>query len=123
MRSAIGDERLDPITRSHLRRRLRRRSIHEDVAAVAQPRRERTGLHEAHRAQPTIDTRLFGCEGSRHASKDGMARMREGGALRCVAGPLSTARPQACHDSVSTPAATSASCAAVNACRPAGAPQ
>ncbi len=70
----IGDERLDPITRSHLRRRLCRRSIHEDVATVAQPGRERAGLHEAHRAQPAIDTRLVGSEGISHAFKDGTAR-------------------------------------------------
>ncbi len=33
---AIGDERFNPIARTYLRRRLRRRSIHEDVAALAQ---------------------------------------------------------------------------------------
>ena len=37
--------------------------------------------------------------------------------------PGSAARLQACHAPASAPAATSASCAAVNACRPAGAPQ
>jgi hypothetical protein len=65
---AIGDERLHPVTRSYLRRRLCRQSIHKDVATVAQPGRERAGLHEAHRAQPTINTRLVGGEGSSHAS-------------------------------------------------------
>jgi len=70
---AIGDERLDPIARANLRRRLRRRSIHEDVAALAQPGRQRAGLDEAHRAQPAIDTRLVGSERIGHASKDGTA--------------------------------------------------
>jgi hypothetical protein len=73
---AIGDERLHPITCTNLRRRLRRRSIHEDVAAVAQPGRERAGLHETHGAQPAIDTRLVSSEGLRHASKDGTPRKR-----------------------------------------------
>src|SRR6187549_4308755 len=45
---ALGDERLHPIARPNLRRRLRRRSIHDDMAGLAQPCRERTGLHEAH---------------------------------------------------------------------------
>ncbi len=62
----IGDEGLYPITSSYLRRRLCRRSIHEDVATVTQPGRERAGLHEAHRAQPAIDARLVGGEGLSH---------------------------------------------------------
>jgi hypothetical protein len=65
---AIADERLHPITDSDLRRGLCRRSIDEDVATVAQPGRERPGLHEAHRAQPAIDTRLVSGDGSSHAS-------------------------------------------------------
>ncbi len=65
---SIGNQRVDPITRSHLCRRLCRRSVHEDVAAVAQPGRERAGLHEAHRAQPAIDARLVGGERISHAS-------------------------------------------------------
>ena len=32
---AIGDERLNPIARTYLRRRLRRRTVHEDVAGLA----------------------------------------------------------------------------------------
>ena len=65
---AIGDERLHPITRANLRRWLRRRSVDEDVAALAQLGRERAGLHEAHRAQPAIDPRLVGSEGIGHTS-------------------------------------------------------
>ena len=64
----IGDQRVNPITCTYLRRRLCRRSIHEDVATVAQLGRERAGLHETHRTQPAIDTRLVGCAGSSHAS-------------------------------------------------------
>ena len=63
---AICDERLDPIPGADFRRRLCRRSIHQDVAAVAQPGRERAGLDEAHRAQPAIDTRVIGCDGISH---------------------------------------------------------
>ena len=76
---AIGDERLHPIARANLRRRLRRRSIHVDVAALAQPGRERAGLHEAHGAQPAIDTRLDGGRGISHASR--MARLDVGPAF------------------------------------------
>ena len=65
---AIGDERLHSIASSDLRRRLCRRSVHEDVTTVAQPGRERAGLHEAHRAQPAIDSRLVGGERISHAS-------------------------------------------------------
>ena len=81
---AIGDERLHPIARANLRRRLRRRSIHEDVAALAQPGRKRAGLHEAHRAQPAIDTRLVGGEGIGHAFQDGTRDVVEASGL----GPL-----------------------------------
>ena len=70
---AMCYERLNPIARANLRRRLGRRSIHADVAAVAQPDRKRAGLHEAHRAQPAIDTSLVGDEGISHAFKDGTA--------------------------------------------------
>ena len=94
---AIGDERLDPITRSNLRRRLRRRSIHEDVATVAQPGRERAGLHEAHRAQPAIDPRLVGGEGISHASEltaECLTRRRAGaGRDRRGRDPLERRRP------------------------------
>jgi hypothetical protein len=38
------------------------------VATVAQPGRKRAGLHETHRAQPAIDTRLVGGGGSSHTS-------------------------------------------------------
>jgi hypothetical protein len=38
------------------------------VATVAQPARERASLHEAHSAQPAINTRLAGGGGSSHAS-------------------------------------------------------
>ena len=68
---AIGDERLDPIARANLRRRLCPRSIHKDVAALAQPGRERAGLHEAHRAQPAIDARVGGGDGICHSPYDG----------------------------------------------------
>ncbi len=64
---AIVDERFHPITHAYLRRRLCRRSIHEDVAALAQPGRERASLHEADCAQPAIDTRRIGGEGIGHA--------------------------------------------------------
>ncbi len=64
---ATRDESLHPIAWANLRRRLRRRSVHEDVGALAQPRRQRAGLHKAHRAQPAIDTRLVGSEGISHA--------------------------------------------------------
>jgi hypothetical protein len=64
---AIGDERFNPIARTYLRRRLRRRSIHEDVSTVAQPGRKRAGPHEAHRTQPAIHTRRIGGEGIGHA--------------------------------------------------------
>jgi len=53
-----------PIACANLRRRLGRRSIHEDVAALAQSRARRAGLHEAHRAQPAIDARLVDRVGS-----------------------------------------------------------
>ena len=75
---AIGDERFNPIARTYLRRRLRRRSIHEDVAAVAQPGRKRAGLHKAHRAQPAIDTCLVGSTGISHALQDGTAETGRG---------------------------------------------
>lgn len=71
---AAGDGRLHPIARTNLGRRLRRRSVHDDVAALAQQCRSRAGLHEAHRAQPSIDTRLVGSAGIRHAYKDGTRR-------------------------------------------------
>ena len=71
---AIGDERLHPITCTYLRRRLRRRSIHENVAALAQPCREGARLHEAHSAQPAIDTDLVDGGVIGHAFKDGTAR-------------------------------------------------
>jgi hypothetical protein len=64
---AVGDEGLHPIACADLRRRLRRRSIHEDVAAVAQSRPKRAGLHETHRAQPAVDARLVGSGGTSHA--------------------------------------------------------
>ena len=81
---AIGDERFNPIARTYLRRRLRGRSIHEDVAAAAQPRRKRAGLHKAHRAQPAIDTCLVGSTGISHALKDGTRDVVEASRL----GPL-----------------------------------
>ena len=59
---AVRDERLHPIARPDLRRRLRRRSVHKDVAALARPRRQRASLHEAHSAQPAIDARLVDAE-------------------------------------------------------------
>ena len=46
---AIRDEGLHPIAGTNLRRWLCRRSVHQDVAALAQPGRERACLHEAHR--------------------------------------------------------------------------
>ncbi len=64
---ASGDERLDPIAGANLRRRLCRGSIHEDVAAVAQPARLQAGLREAHRAQPAIDTRPVSSGAISHA--------------------------------------------------------
>ena len=67
---AIRDEGLHPITCADLGRRLRRQPVYEDVAALAQLRRERTGLHEAHRAQPAVDARLVGGGGIRHAIND-----------------------------------------------------
>ena len=72
---SIRDERLHPIACANPRRRLCRHSVHEDVAALAQPRRQRAGLHEAHRAQPAIDACLVGGAGISHALKDrtGMA--------------------------------------------------
>ena len=70
---AIGDEGLHPIAGANLRRRLRRRPVHEDVAALAQPRRERAGLHEAHRAQPAVDARLVGGAVFGHALLDLLA--------------------------------------------------
>src|SRR4051794_12805627 len=76
----IRDERLHAITGANLRRRLRRESIHDDVAALAQPRRERPGLDEADRAQPAIDTGRVGGGGIGHAFKHGTPR-RQGGAL------------------------------------------
>ena len=71
---AISDARLNPIARANLRRRLRRRSIHDDVAAFAQPGRKRASLHEAHRAQPAIDPCLVGSAGISHAVQDGTGR-------------------------------------------------
>jgi hypothetical protein len=55
---AIRDPRLHPIACANPRRRLGRRSIDTDVTALAQSRRKRAGLHEAHRAQPAIDACL-----------------------------------------------------------------
>jgi hypothetical protein len=42
------DQRLDPIAGPNLRRRLGRRPIHEDMTGLAQSRRKRAGLHQAH---------------------------------------------------------------------------
>lgn len=67
---AIGDARVDPVARADLGRRFRRRSVHADVAALAQLRRKRAGLHEAHSAEPAIDSRLACSAGVSHAFKD-----------------------------------------------------
>jgi len=56
----LGDQRLDPVAGAHLRRWLGRRPIHADVTALAQSRRKRAGLHQAHRTEPAIDARLGG---------------------------------------------------------------
>ena len=45
-----------------------------DVAALAQPCRERASLHEAHRAQPAVDARLVGGGGISHAIYDPTGR-------------------------------------------------
>ena len=79
---AIGDERLHPIARANLSRRLCRQSIHVDVAALAQPGRQRAGLDEAHRAQPSIDPRLIGSAGISHASR--MARREKASPVRAA---------------------------------------
>jgi hypothetical protein len=71
---AIRDEGLHPIARANLGRRLRRQPVHEDVTALAQLRRERAGLHEAHRAQPAVDARLVGGGGISHAIYDPTGR-------------------------------------------------
>ena len=57
----IGDQGLDPVAGANLRRRLGRRPIHADVTALAQSRRKRAGLYQAHRTKPAIDARLGGC--------------------------------------------------------------
>jgi hypothetical protein len=67
---AVGDACLDPIACPNLGRRLRGRSVDQDVAALAQLRRERPGLHQAHRAQPAIDSRFVRSTEVSHASKD-----------------------------------------------------
>jgi hypothetical protein len=66
---AVGDAGIHPIAGPDLRRRLRRHPVHEDVAALAQPGRERACLHEAHRAQPAVDARLVDSAGIGHAFK------------------------------------------------------
>ena len=71
---AICDEGLHPIACANLGRRLCRRPVHEDVAALAQPRRERAGFHEAHRAQPAVDARLVGGAAISHAIYDPTGR-------------------------------------------------
>jgi hypothetical protein len=71
---AIRNAGLHPITCANLGRRLRRRSVHEDVAALAQPRRERASLHQAHRAKPAIDSRLVRSAGIRHGIHDPTGR-------------------------------------------------
>lgn len=64
----ISDQRLDPVAGANLRRRLGRRPIHADVTALAQSRRKRAGLHQAHRTEPAIDARLG--EGARVSHVD-----------------------------------------------------
>ena len=67
---AIRDVGFYPITCANLGRRLRRRTVHEDMAALAQLRRERAGLHETYGAQPAVDARLVGGAGISHATYD-----------------------------------------------------
>ena len=67
---SIRDEGLHSITSANLGRRLRRQPVHENVAALAQLRRERAGLDEAHCAQPAVDARLVGSGGIGHAIYD-----------------------------------------------------
>ena len=66
---AICDQRLYPIACANPRRRLCRRPIDTDVTALAQSRRKRAGLHQAHRAEPAIDACLRRGTGISHVSR------------------------------------------------------
>ena len=90
----IGDQRLDPVAGANLRRRLGQSPIHADVTALAQSRRKRAGLHQAHGTEPAIDARLGGSARVSHVDKGRTPRPRgHARRNRSCASPRDPCRP------------------------------